>query len=236
MIVIKILKVESSITLKFYAIILSLILGFSLFNVRNLFVSLGNNKVKGTIVDYEIEEISPGRGSDYTIYIPIVEIIDNGVPRQIKITDAKTKVMPNHIGDKVDVKMFDDKVFIDTLFYKLLALSEPISFLAFFAIIGVITSVASNLQNLKGMSLKNKALLSVSLLPIALSALIMMGRFSYLEMNKIGIVHFYPKIIICSTFILVFLFSVIILMKDCMENRRKIIAEFRKCKRFKCAK
>ena len=200
-----------------YGLIFVLMFGYSLITASKLFLDSSDSNLEGYIKTYEIEYVEPGRGRSYTTYTPVVEVIENGVARDILISSAESKIIPNRIGDKVNIRMFNNDFFIDTLFYKLVELFKSLGTIALFSFIGVILVIISNKDNLKGMSLGSKSIISSGLFFMTLAAGVAIGILSNLKMNQIAIVHSEVKFTACIIVITLFICSLIAVIVDSMK-------------------
>ncbi|MGL4990643.1 MAG: hypothetical protein ACRC57_05695 [Sarcina sp.] len=207
--VINIRKLNDFKTFIIYGLIFIFILGYSLINISKLFSESSNINLKGYIKRYEIEYIRPGRGLSYKTYTPVIEAMENGQYKEILISSAKSKIMPNHIGDKVNIIIYNNYYFIDTIFYKLVEIFNNLNLFAIagFAFIALI--IINNFRNLKAMNLRDKSIISLGLFLMAVEATIGIGILYNLKINKIAIIYSEAKFIMCSIVIILFIVSII---------------------------
>lgn len=130
------------------AFLLVMFLGNFTGSLNPIYLSIFGESKEGTISHYETVQVSTGKNSLTTHFIPVVEIIENGETYEVPIMLNSTPAEGNLIREKVTLKYIDknpngsiyeklENVTIDSSYYKLYFFKDFLSTLGFISLIAI---------------------------------------------------------------------------------------------------
>ncbi|MGL5614973.1 MAG: hypothetical protein ACRDD2_01915 [Sarcina sp.] len=168
---------KSKFPLGLIAFMLVIFLGNFTKSLNPIYLSIFGESKEGTISHYETVQVSSGKNSLRTHFIPVVEIVENGTTYEVPIMLNSTPAEGNLIREKVTLKYIDknpngtiyeklQNVTIDSSYYKLYFFKDFLSALGFISLIAIFYLAFTEPSN------KKTILLLLSTFPISVCCIL----------------------------------------------------------------